>query len=427
MQTLALWPSRGLRLGAALVALALLGLAALTSVRIFWAEQLAETGTEEGLRRALSLAPANASAWAQLGVQLERNGDSSAAAKALARALQLNRYDAAAWIGLGLHWEVEGDARQAEQCLLEATRVDRTFAPRWALANFYLRQGGGEPFWSAIRDGISSRRADLAAAFNLCWRASSDPAQILNRAIPDVPDINRRYAAFLMGSSRMPAMAGIWKRMAARPEIADRGLALAYLEGLLGAGQAADALAVWNRLAQAGLVPYPPLDPLQGRLLTNGKFLLAPSGRGFDWKPAEVRGVSSEAQTSNADPHLLIRLSGTHAESTELLAQLAPALEGRSYQLRFRYRTTGLPADTGLYWTVDDFTASGKLAAGEALVAGEEGWQPGKLTFRTGPRTRLIRLVFAYRRSPGTTRAQGSVSLSGVELSPAIQSAQAQP
>lgn len=407
--------------------LALLALAAFISVRSFWAGRLAETGTEEGLRRALALAPANASAWAQLGLQLERNGDSTAAAKAFARAVELNRYDAAAWIGLGLHWEVEGDARRAEQCLLEAARVDRTFAPRWAQANFYLRQGGGEPFWSAIHDGISSRRADLSAAFNLCWRASSDPAQILNKAIPDVPDINRSYAAFLISSGRTSAMAGIWERMAARPAIADRGLALAYLEELLGSRQAVEALAVWNRLSQAGLLPYPPLDPLQGRLLTNGRFLLAPSGRGFDWKLADVQGVASDVRTRSADPHLRIRLSGTHPESTELLAQLAPALEGRSYQLRFRYKTAGLPGNTGLFWTVDDLTASAKLATGEPLAAAEEDWQPGQLTFRTGPRTRLIRLLFAYRRSPGTTRTQGSVSLSEVELLPVLRSAEARP
>ena len=385
---------------------------------MYWAERLAQSATEEDLRKAVALAPGNADAWARLGAVLERRGDSSGAAKALARAVELNPYDAGAWVDLGLHWELEGDVKKAEDCLLKAARMDNTFFPRWSLANFYLRHGAGDPFWTAMREAISRNREDLSAAFELYWRAFDDPREILEKGIPDVPELNRRYFKFLVQTGRMAAIQGVWKRQAGRLEPEDLGPALQYVDQLLANGEAAGAVVVWNRLCEAGLVRHQPVDPARGRSLTNGKFRIPPAGRGFDWKSKEIEGIRADVESSGGRSGLLIRFSGAHPETAELVSQLAPALVHQSYQLQYSYSTSGLPPETGLYWTVEDAESRANLATSQPLAATQENRKEQRETFQTGPKTRLLRVVFAYRRSPGTTRAQGSVLLGDVQISP---------
>lgn len=410
---------RTVRLLAALCAVSLLAIAAVASARIFMAEELAGRATEDDLKKAVKLAPANSQAWAQLGALLEKRGDTEGAVRALERAVELSRYDPAAWVSLGVHWEIEGDPQRAERCLLEAARVDRTFFPRWALANFYLRQGGGERFWAAMRDAIASNRDDLTSAFELCWRAYGDAEQILQKAIPDKPETNRAYLRFLLSTGRAMAAAAVWNRIAGQLQPPDLQLAKQYMEALLVERVVDDAVNVWNRLCQAGLMRYAALDPARGLSLTNGNFRLALGDLPFDWRLGEVEGITAMmGNNPGSRSGLTIRFSGAHPETAELLSQLAPAAENETYQLRYRYSTSGLPADTGLYWMVEDGPKGGKLMEGQPLPAAEERWTAGSARFQTGPKTNLIRIAFAYRRSPGTTRAQGSVSLTDVEVSP---------
>ena len=387
---------------------------------MYWAERLVQSAVEEDLRKAVALAPNYADAWARLGALLERRGDSGEAAKALERAVELNPYDANAWVDLGLHRELEGDAKKAEECLLKAARNDNTFFPRWVLANFYLRHGAGDPFWTAMREAISRNREDLSAAFELYWRAFDDAREILEKGVPDTPEINRRYFIFLLRAGRTAAIEGVWKRQAGRLAPEDVFPALQYVDQLLANGrEAVSAAAVWNRLCEAGLLRYQPLDPNGGRLLTNGKFAIPPSGRGFDWKFREIEGIRFDVVNTGGRSSLLIRFSGAHPEVVELVSQVTLVQAHQSHRLHYSYSTSGLPPDTGLYWTVEDAEARTKLTTSEPLAATEENWKEQQETFQSGAKTRLLRVVFAYRRSPGTTRAQGSVLLSDVELSPA--------
>ena len=52
------------------------------------------------------------------------------------------------------------------------------FEPRWALANFYFRSGNGEQFWYWIRSSLDMAHGDLAALWDLAWRATDSPAAV---------------------------------------------------------------------------------------------------------------------------------------------------------------------------------------------------------------------------------------------------------
>jgi hypothetical protein len=400
-----------------------LGLATTASVRIFLAERQLETVLKPDLERSIRLASGNSEAWARLGALLEREGDGAGAVRALDQAVRLNSYNAPAWVDLALHWELEGDAARAERCLLQAVRVDGGVSTHWALVNFYLRQGVDDRFWNVMRATLQGSRTELESAFDLCWRASSDPAEILQKAIPDSPEILRRYFRYVLDSQRKPALEAVWNRLSPLLAPADRELGLRYVDLLIEEKRIAEAMAVWNRLSDPRLIAHHgTLDPARGLLITNGQFLYPLSGQAFDWRVISADGVAAEVEQNGKEGNLRIRLGGTHPESTELFWQWVPVMPEQDYRLTFSYRTEGLPQDTGLYWVVRDENAGAKaeLLTTPGLAA-QEPWGRSGAAFRTGRETRLVRLVFAYHRALGTTRSRGGVSLAGVQLLPGAE------
>ncbi len=407
---------RGLAAAAVVVALAA---AAWASVQVYRAEHLIAGVTLENLEKAVRLVPHSSHAWARLGTLRETRGDGEGATAALERAIALHRYNAGAWIDLGLHWEMAGDPGRAEQHLLEAVRVDGTFQPRWALANHYARRQTPEKFWPAIRAAIACNRFDPFPAFELCWRVSEDPDEILERAIPGQQEVHRRYFQYLSNAGRTTAAGRVWQRLEGRLERRDLPGAFAYLDSLLASRQTDEAMRVWNGLVQQDLIPHGLLLPEQGRVLTNGQFRHQPSGRAFDWGIPKAPGISGDVEVVPGASQLRLRFDGTHPESTELLSQQVPVLARQSYRLGFSYLTSGLPAETGLSWAVYDAASASPLAAGETLRATLDQWRRSGLAFQSPSQTRLVKVLLRYRRAAGTTRAEGSLALRDVELSAA--------
>jgi hypothetical protein len=268
---------------------------------------------------------------------------------------------------------------------------------------------------------MSSTRTDLTPAFELCWRASDSGKEILDKAIPDDPDVHRSYFGYLLQTHPEDAPA-VWQLLAPRLERRDVEMGARFADALLVRGQVEPAVQVWNHLCRHELMPCRPLDPARGPVLTSGRFRPAPSALAFDWRLPEMDGIDSQVENLDTEPGLSIRLNGAQPESADLLWQWAPVEPNRTYHLRFRYQTSGLPSDTGLYWSVWDATLPqgppSILVRGLPLRASPDQWADSEATFRTAPKTRLMRLVFGYQRSLGTTRAEGVVSLLDVDVEP---------
>jgi len=368
--------------------------AAFYSLRIAYAEYLFRTDRPEAIERAAALAPLRADYQARLN--------------RLDRAVKLNPYLASAWIELGLRAEAAGDVVKAQASLRQAARVDRTFEPRWTLANFYFRRGNWDEFWKWIRAAADMSYGDRTGLFQLCWRATSDPQRILDRAISPDRVLLADYVDYLARAQRYPAAqaaASRWLPLAVK----DDTPALLRLCDLLieNAHDAGGALCIWRTLIENGWLLFQPVDLNTGSVITNGTFRTPPLSHGFDWRTFSQPGVRVVSQQG-----LGIILDGHEEERTDLLIQWIPLRPSTTYELTIKARSDDIAAGSGLRLEILDGAFATVLAKSEVSLP------LSILRFETPPHALLGKLVLRYQRALGTSRLAGTVILSSIALVP---------
>jgi|SRR5579872_3632249 len=360
--------------------------AAWWSIRLARADAAFRQRTPQNVARAVELEPENGEYLAALALQAEYSGqDSTPLLDEIAR---LNPRASAPRIRLGLAAELRGDPNQAERWLLEAYSVDHQFEARWTLANFYFRQGKMQEFWTWIRSALEASYGDRVAAFDLCWQASNDDQEILDRAIPDRREVVASYLAYLLNHHKQAAIANAALRLVQIRIPADLPLLYSATDAVLDPD-------LWQALGNArpAGITHPDFEPPR----------TGPSvGHGFDWRFIETAGVTHQSLEGHR-----IRFSGQQPQTCELLRQVLGGLRpGAAYTLHWETRTQGIASPTGLAWQIADGT--GEIAAGD-------DWSTGKMTFT--PDSDHAILVLTYRRPEGQVRTEGYVDIRRVTSS----------
>ena len=357
------------------------------SIRLAMADAAFRKHTPAGVARALEISPNNVSYLLLRALQLDYDGaDSTALLERAARAAPLS---SAPRIRLGLAAEARGDVSNAEKWLLDAARVDRQFEPRWTLANFYLRVERPGEFWKWMRAALEVSYGDRRLAYELCWRMTHDPDEILTRGIPAQRDVLATYLAFVLDQHRESAGAAAFK-LAALHNPVDTLLLEASCDLLLDSGKVAEAQELWKQLGHVRL-----------GLITNGDFRIEPSGHGFDWRPAHPPGVT-DLQVPGA--HRIV-LSGKEPESCELLRQFVVLEKGKSYSLTWEARTKDFGAPTGIKWST---------GSSNGAVERADDWRAGRVEFKADAPVTPIKLE--YQRPMGQARAEGWIEIRKVSL-----------
>lgn len=350
----------------------------------------------EPVARAVAVMPGNTEYLLYRALQLEYDGEDSTAL--LKRAADLNPLNSAPRIRLGLAAEIRGDSALAEKWLQEAAHVDRQFEPRWTLANFYFRHDHMQEFWTWMRQALDVSYSDRTLAFDLCWRASSDPAEILARAIPNNHSVVAAYLQYLLNGSstgprRIESVGPVAVRLAAMGDGNDRPALLAACDALIEAGNAAESRRLWR--AMGFVNPSGVMNP---------DFESPSVGRGFDWRMTEGPGI---VHTDLDQPRLMHRvaLNGRQPQACELLRQVLILEAGASYTLHWEARTNGIASPTGVEW---------RIAGASGIIAGTADATSGDLSI-TAP-SELVPLTLNYGRPSGEPRAEGSVELWHVRI-----------
>ncbi len=321
------------------------------------------------------------------------------------RALSLNPRNSAAWVSRGLEAEAAGDHAKAEASLKRAAEVDRTYLPRWTLASYYFRAGDLPDFW------IWARRAaqmayDPAALYQLCWRASTNAKEILERAIPPDPAPRRAYFDFLAGSNRLEAAEPLSEELGRTADASDLNRMINFCDLELLQTRVRPALQVWNSLVARRLVPQS--TPLAIGELTNAGLATTPLLHCFDWRLVPVEGASVSFDTAAHEINLSV--SGKQPEPSGFVEEYVPAQPGASYRFRFRARTVL----DGLHWGFLDGRTGAEFSAGPVAPSPEWSEQTALFTMPAG--CELLRIMLVYRRPAGSVRVAGEAAFTGFAL-----------
>jgi tetratricopeptide (TPR) repeat protein len=360
----------------------------LQTLRIGWADYLFHRDTADSVRQAETVWPRDARFEARLA-----DLDPPNAVAHLRHALSLDPGLSKTWIQLGLQLELQGNVPEAEQCFLEAARRDRQFLPAWTLANFYARRNDPARFWPWARKAAEMSYDDIAPLLRLAFGFTSDPRVVLEQCVIRRPKIQREFLYYLVNQG-MDA-SSIAARIMEKPTPDDARPLLAWLDRLIAAQRIADARALWDALSDRRLIPYP-----HAQAITNPDFAHAPLQCGFDWRIDPPDGIT----ISPGAGMLRIDFSGRQPETSEIASQFLAADPGQ-YRLSFEYRTSGIPATTGLRWWIGD-------ANSDPFPASDD-WRTLSWNLRSAAASRLILLE---QREPGATRPEGVVYLRNLKL-----------
>jgi tetratricopeptide (TPR) repeat protein len=383
------YASRIFAVAARVVALILLAVAAVYSVRLAFADAAFRRQTPQSVTRALKILPDRASYLLFRALQLDYDGEDATAL--LERAARVNPLSSAPRIRLGLAAEAHGDFSGAEKWLLDAARIDRQFEPRWTLANFYFRRQSSDEFWKWMRAALMVSYGDRRPAFDLCWRVTQNADEVLERAIPNQHEVLAAYLYYVM-DQRHEAVAQVALKLAGVQNAADLPQLEAACDLLIDNAKPAEARELWNKMGR-----------VQTELIHNANFAAEPSGHGFDWRPSRAGGLSYILLPGA----YRIMLSGKQPELCELLRQFVAAEPGKVYSLHWEARTPGIGSPSGIEWVA---------GAAKSAVESAQDWRSGTFEFKAA--TTLVPIALGYHRPTGQARAEGSVEIRSVSLTP---------
>jgi hypothetical protein len=385
-----------------LIALPFIAFAAWRTARIATADSLFRHNTLDSVREAVALDPGSAAYHELLAEHLLDAGKLQG--NELTTAVELSPMDSHYWIRLGFEEEAEGDNAGAERDLLKAAAIDRMYGPRWALMNYYFRQGNQDQFWIWTKSALKMSYGDLTPIFRLCWLMSQDEAQIRS-VIPVRRNVLVQYLEYLIQNGHADAAAPVAQNAAELASTVDVSTLMGYCDFSAGRNDSS-ALAVWNTLCRRKLLPFQALDPTAGGSITNGNFSVIPTEHGLDWRIPPVEGVSVQPDANG----IKIIMSGKQPEECSVLIETIPLSQGREYRLRYEYASAMKGVIPGLHWIVRASASQQQtLAQSDAFTTGAD-WNAGQMNVAAGSNNSAT-LILHYQRAPGTVRWQGDVTI----------------
>jgi hypothetical protein len=394
------------RIGLGLPAIALVGAAIFQVSLTIVAERALAADTITALEQATHLTPGDASLFARLA-QLDPTRKD-----ALDTALRLNGRESSWWIMRAVDEEQSGNLTAAESSLKRSVAMARYFVPNWNLAAFYYRYQNVPAFLTSAHATLASGAGDPESIFRMAANLKIAPDAI-GAQVPDNPEIiaswlqfaleNRDWAGAQLAAGRLLALGSKSKNL--------RDYLLRLCDGLLSSGQVDEAMALWNRLSQAGWIAMPRLDRPGVDLLTDGTFSLPRLQAGFDWRliaPTNVAIIPSDSRG------IRLEFDGYEPENCELISQYVPIASNQRYRLTTRYHTNGIPPPSGVRWIV----VQGSNIIGTSTDLTSEDSTTQTLEFRTPPEVKSTRVVLKYERESGTVRIAGRLWIDSVRLEP---------
>jgi Flp pilus assembly protein TadD len=398
------------------VCLVLVGLYLHLALRAYLASHLAATPTLPNLNQATRLEPSNAEYRELLGRSLALLGANLDDAIARYRtAVDLNPYVARYWLDLAGAYQVAGRTSEQAQSVEHAVEADPT-TPHvaWEAANFFLVQGDQERALRNFRVVLANDPEAVNSALQLCWRATGDVNQILDRALPRRPELYLSFLRLLISEQEVAAAENVWNHMIALNQEFSTKLAFPYFRFLIAKHEVTAAQSAWEQMAgvNRSLQPY---LPSRENLVVNGGFEETVLNGGFDWWYQSNPHAALAIDTSvffDGTRSLSVTFDGRNPGDAGIL-QFIPVKANTNYEFSAQCKTEDIDSASGPRFAIGDaYTTASYVLTDDFL--GTNPWRAQHARFQTGPSTNLVLLKIV--RDPAGPLIRGKLWIDDLKL-----------
>ena len=393
----------------------LVGLYLHLALRAYLASHLAATPDSSNLKRAIRLEPSNAEYRELLGRSLALSGANLNDAIANYRtAVHLNPYVARYWLDLAGAYQVAGHTSEQEQSVEQAVEADPT-TPHvaWEAANFFLVQGDQERALRNFRVVLANDPEAVDSALQLCWRATGDANQILDRVLPRRPDLYLSFLRLLISKQEVAAAENVWNHLIALNQEFSTKLAFPYFRFLIAKQEVAAAQTAWQQLA--GVDHLQPYLPSRENLVVNGGFEEDVLNGGFDWwyesNPHAALAIDTSVFHSGTRS-LSVTFDGRNPGDAGIF-QFIPVKPNTDYEFSAESRTEDIESASGPRFAIVDAYTNASYVLTDDLLS-TNPWHMQQARFQTGPNTNLVLLKIV--RQPANPLIRGKLWIDDLRL-----------
>ena len=370
--------------------------------RAYLAAYLAAKLDLANIQRAIRLEPSNAEYRELLGRSLALSGASlDGDISDYRTAVHLNPYEARYWLDLASAYQVAGRVDEQAQSVERAVEADPT-TPHvaWEAALFFLVQGDQEKALRNFRVVLANDPEAVDSALQLCWRATGDANQILERALPPRPDLYLSFLRLLISKQEVAAAENVWNHLIALKQEFSTPLAFPYFRFLIAKQEVAAAQTAWQQLAgvNRSLRPY---LPSRENLVVNGGFEENLLNGGFDWwyqlNPHAALAIDT-SEFHSGTRSLSVTFDGQSASQAGI-SQFIPVKPNTDYEFSAEFRTEELETASGPRFAIADAYSNDSYVLTDDVM-GTNPWRLQRARFQTGPNTNLV-LLKIVRQPPG--------------------------
>jgi len=336
--------------------------------------------------------PQYADALAHLVQFYSEDPDPNRSVRLCATATRLSPNDAHCWADLGSAYDRAGRPNDAIRAFETARRLfPNSPDVNWRLANFYVRANQANDALPLLKNVLAAGGVENKQVFSLVTGAGVDVSDVLSQMIPARAPVLVEYLNFQLASGNLFAAGEVWSNLLKSElhfRVADSFL---YFDALLRGREIDTAAAVWRELDAR--FPAEIRPRISGsNLVTNGDFDYPILNGGFDWRVIPTQGAPVRIIAADkVRPSGLLRIDFDGSRNPEYGAvfQFVQVQPG-AYEFSAEARTYGITTDSGPRFQVFDDYDLTKLFVSTPNQVGSSDWSRIKLTFRTGPETRLI-------------------------------------
>jgi tetratricopeptide (TPR) repeat protein len=394
----------------------LVGLYLHLALRAYLASHLAASPDLSNLNKAIRLEPSNAEYRDLLGRSLAFSGTNLNDAIANYRtAVHLNPYVAWYWLDLAGAYQMAGHTSEQEQSVEQAVVADPT-TPQvaWVAANFFLVQGDQESALRNFRVVLANDPEAVDSALQLCWRATGDANQVLERALPRRPDLYLSFLRLLISKQEVAAAEDVWNHLIALNQEFSTKDAFRYFRFLIEKQEVVAAQTAWQQLAgvNRSLLPY---LPSRENLVVNGGFEENVLNGGFDWWYESNPHAALAIDTSEfygGTRSLSVTFDGQNPADAGIF-QFVVVKPHTEYDFSAESRTEDIESASGPRFAIVDAYTNAPYVLTDDLL-GTNPWRLQQAQFQTGPNTNLVLLKIV--RQPAGPLIRGKLWVDDLRL-----------